>query len=96
MYARVNIGAVKPEKVDDFIKWTKENLVPSIKKHKGFKGYYGMGDYKTGKGLIISLWDTEANMMDYESSIPKENPATSQFSTGQAGMLEHYVVSVKA
>ena len=35
--------------------------MPAAKQQKGFKGLYLLHDRNTGKGLTISLWETEAD-----------------------------------
>jgi heme-degrading monooxygenase HmoA len=46
----------------------RDSVVPAAKQQKGFKGLYVLGDRKTGKGLTIALWETEADMMAGENS----------------------------
>jgi heme-degrading monooxygenase HmoA len=43
-------------------------VVPAAKQLKGFKGHYLLTDRKTGKGIAISFWETEADMMVGETS----------------------------
>jgi len=40
----------------------------TAEQQKGFKGFYVLGDSRTGKGLTISLWETEADMTAGETS----------------------------
>jgi len=68
MYARVSITQVQPGKTDEGIRIHRESVVPACKQQKGFKGLYVLGDRKTGKGLTISLWETEADMTAGEAS----------------------------
>ena len=68
MYARVSITQGQPGQTDEVIRIYRDSVVPAAKQQKGFKGLYLLGDRKTGKGLTISLWDTEADMTASETS----------------------------
>jgi len=96
MQARVTFGTTEPAKVDEIIKVVRDSILPVTKKQKGFKGLFHLGDRKTGKGMTITLWDTEANMMAVESS-GKYREAVAKVAPFLAGAptMEHYEVSVK-
>jgi heme-degrading monooxygenase HmoA len=62
MYARVTIGQMQIAKLDEAMTIYRDSVVPAAKQQKGFKGLYVLTDGKTGKGLTIALWETEADM----------------------------------
>ena len=96
MYARVTFGTLQPAKADEAIKIVRDSILPVTKKQKGFKGLFNLGDRKTGKGMTITMWDTEANMMAVESSGNyKEAVAKLAPLLTGAPTMEHYEVSVK-
>jgi heme-degrading monooxygenase HmoA len=68
MHARVTIGQMLLAKLDEAITIYRDSVVPAAKQQKGFKGLYVLTDRKTGKGLTIALWETEADMMAGENS----------------------------
>ncbi len=68
MFARVTIGQFLPAKMDEATAIYRDSVVPAAKQQKGFNGLYVLGDRKTGKGLTIALWETEADMMAGENS----------------------------
>ena len=68
MHARVTIGQMLVAKLDEAITIYRDSVVPAAKQQKGFKGLYVLTDRKTGKGLTIALWETEADMMAGENS----------------------------
>jgi heme-degrading monooxygenase HmoA len=68
MYARVSIGQMLPAKADEAIGIYRDSVVPAAKQQKGFKGLFVLTDRKTGKGLTIALWESEAEMMAGETS----------------------------
>ena len=66
MYARVINSQLLPGKVDDSVSIWRDKVAPNIKQAQGFKGAYLFGDRQTGKGVTITLWETEddANAMN--------------------------------
>jgi predicted ester cyclase/heme-degrading monooxygenase HmoA len=67
-FARVTISRRKPEKISESIKIYNESLVPEAKKQKGFRGIMALNDFKTGKAISISIWDSEADAIANEQS----------------------------
>jgi heme-degrading monooxygenase HmoA len=96
MNARVTFATAEPAKIDETIKVVRDSILPAAKKQKGFKGLYYLGNRTTGKGMVIVLWNTEADMAAGESSgfyreqVAKVAPLLS----GQPTM-EHYEVNVR-
>jgi heme-degrading monooxygenase HmoA len=68
MYARVTIGQILLAKMDEAIGIYRNSVVPAAKQQMGFKGLYVLTNRKTGKGLTIALWETEADMTAGENS----------------------------
>ena len=68
MFARVTIGQFLPARMDEATGIYRDSVVPAAKQQKGFNGLYVLGDRKTGKGLTIALWETEADMLAGENS----------------------------
>jgi heme-degrading monooxygenase HmoA len=96
MYARVTFATAAPAKIDEIIKVIRDSVLPAAKKQKGFKGLYHLGNRSTGKGMVIVLWNTEAEMMAGESSTYyREQVAKVAPLLSGAPTMEHYEVSVK-
>ena len=68
MYARVSIADGQPGKSDEVMRIHQDSVVPAAKRQKGFKGLYLLHDRRTGKGITITLWETEADMTAAEVS----------------------------
>lgn len=62
MHARVVYTQVQSGKIDEAIRIYRDSVTPAAEKQKGFKGGYLLTDRATGKGISISLWETEADM----------------------------------
>ena len=68
MFARVSIIQVKSDKIDEAIKIYRENVTPARKAQKGSRRGYLLTDRKTGKGMAISLWESEDDAIANEQS----------------------------
>lgn len=68
MFARLTIVQVKIDKLDETTKIYEESVVTAAKSQKGYRGIYMLTDSKTGKGISISLWDTEEDAIASEQS----------------------------
>jgi heme-degrading monooxygenase HmoA len=96
MYARVTNILFPPEMTAEMSS-VAQGLAPILRRQRGFEGLQVLIDSNTGEGIIVSLWETEA---DAEAS-----EATSSY-IGQMSMMSSflheplvpktYEVSVKA
>ncbi len=68
MKARVTILHIRPDKMDEAVAIYRDSVVPAAMEQKGHRGCYLMADPHTGKGLSITLWETEADRLAGESS----------------------------
>jgi heme-degrading monooxygenase HmoA len=69
MFARIVTFQGKPNQVDAGIRNQREQVLPTVKKMSGFKGGYLLIDRKSGKQMVISLWDTEKDMQASSSAM---------------------------
>jgi heme-degrading monooxygenase HmoA len=96
MFARVTNSQIKVDKLDEAIKIVKENVLTVAKSQKGYRGAYLLTDSKTGKGLIISLWDTEEDAIaNEESGYYQEQVAKFKDIFAAPPVREGYEVSVQ-
>lgn len=68
MYARITIDPIQSGKIGQAIKVERDSILHAAKVEKGFKGLFFLTNRETGKGMTISLWDTESDMKAAESS----------------------------
>ncbi len=68
MYARVTTVQTQPGKREEAIRIYHDSVVPAAKQQHGFNGAFLLTVPNTGKGLSISLWETEADMIAGETS----------------------------
>jgi Antibiotic biosynthesis monooxygenase len=69
MHGRVVRLMGDPAKTDESIKTWTQQVLPMIKKQKGFAGVSLLGNRKTGDGLSVSYWETEQAMKDARPQI---------------------------
>jgi hypothetical protein len=68
MYARVMSAHVDVNRLDELANVVRGGILPSAEEQAGFKGMLGLIDPTTGKGLLISLWETAADLEATETS----------------------------
>ena len=97
MFARFTTVEVNVDKIDELIKLFEDSIVPAAKSQKGYRGAYLFTDRKTGKGYVISLWDSEEDAVANEQSgyYKEQVGKAAEFFIGPP-VRESYEVSVKA
>jgi len=68
MYARVFRVEVDMTRIDDGVEIYEDGYVPSAREQKGFLGAMLLGDRATGKGMAISMWESEEDARENEQS----------------------------
>jgi len=68
MNARVVTVQVRPGTIDAAIRIYRDSVVPAARQQKGFQGGLLLTDRNTGKGIVVSLWKTEADMREGETN----------------------------
>ncbi len=68
MYARLVTSQLQPGKTDEAVRIFNESATPLLKERPGFKGAYVLGDRNTGRGVTITLWETEADASGMDTS----------------------------
>ena len=98
MYARALIGQVKPAKrdeIDDAIRIYQDSIVSAARQNQGFNGALLLTNSHTGRAMSITLWETEADMMESEADGYYQEQITkiASFLAGP-GIVDHYQLSV--
>jgi heme-degrading monooxygenase HmoA len=68
MYARIITSQLKSGSIDEVTNIWRDSIASQLKHSKGFKGGYMTGDRQTSKGVVITLWETEADATAVDSS----------------------------
>jgi len=59
MFARLTIVQVKTAKITEFVKSYERLVIPVAKHQEGYIGDLMLTDYKTGKNISITFWESE-------------------------------------
>ena len=65
--ARVSYAQVQPGKMDEFLGIYRDFIVPAARQEQGFKGILVLTDRNTNKSIVITLWESEADVTASES-----------------------------
>jgi heme-degrading monooxygenase HmoA len=68
MYARIITSQLKMGTLEKATSIWRESIVPSLENTKGFQGGYMTSDPNTGKGMVVTLWETQADANAMNSS----------------------------
>ncbi len=68
MHAGVVSVQFKPGKVEEAAQIYQDSVVPELRQMRGFEGGYVLTNAETGKGYIISLWESREDAEGFESS----------------------------
>jgi heme-degrading monooxygenase HmoA len=96
MHARVTRFEDAPDKIDAGIVYIKDQVAPNAKQQRGFKKGYWLVDRATGKGLSITLWESEAAMKASEDNAARVRTGATQATGATMGTVDRYEVAVEA
>ena len=71
-YARVVRLKGDPSKTDEAVRLWTQDILPLLKKQPGFTGATLAGDRKSGNGLSVSYWESEAQMKQARPQVRPE------------------------
>ena len=60
MHARLLIAQVSPEKIDELTQLWHDRILAAYKEQNGWKGARLLVDRQTGKAILMSVWEAEA------------------------------------
>lgn len=72
MFARRISIQLKPNTLAEFTKTVENDIVPLLRKQAGFQDEITLALPEGNKVLAISLWDTQKNAENYDSSVYKD------------------------
>jgi heme-degrading monooxygenase HmoA len=96
MFARVSTFHSASDRVEEATRYTEEKLIPVFRQMPGFKGWYTLLDRQTGKGLVISLWESEEAMRASEERAAQLRSQVTQDLPLQVQAVDRYEVTVQA
>ena len=91
MFARIGTWQGSEEELDRWIARSREQVKPTIAGDPGLKVAYWLVDRSAGKGLIVTLWESEAAMRASEQARLKRQAAMTTI-TGAVVTTDRYEV----
>lgn len=91
MYARIGTWQGSRDDLERWIARAREHVKPSVQQDFGLKTAYWLVDREGGKGLIITIWESEDAMRASEQARARRQAATST-ATGAAVTTDRYEV----
>jgi heme-degrading monooxygenase HmoA len=91
MFARIGIWEGSEEELEKWIVRSREHNKPNIVRDAGLKAVYWLADRSAGKGMIVTLWQSEQAMKASEAAALKRQSGT-KASTGAKVTTERYEV----
>jgi len=76
MFARIGTWQASPDELERWIVRSREHVKPSIAQDPGLKAVYWLVDRQGGKGLIVTLWESEHAMRASEHTRAQRQAAT--------------------
>lgn len=68
LHGRVTSAMFQQGKMDEGTRILRDSILPEARKQQGFDGLLSIEDRSMGKGIILSLWESEADLNASESS----------------------------
>jgi heme-degrading monooxygenase HmoA len=68
MHARVVTFMVKSDKIETLTSIHRDDVLPALQQQKGFSGSRLLVDPSSGKSMIVTLWESEADMKANEGT----------------------------
>ena len=95
MHARVSTIQGPADQIDQGIDKLRDAVVPAVKQIEGFKGLVSLVDRQTGKGLTVTLWETEEALKASEEAANKlRSEAAENLGATSAPTVEQYEVAI--
>ena len=91
MFARIGTWQGSPEELERWITRARDEVKPSVRQDRGLKSAYWLVDRAGGKGLIVTIWESEDAMRASEEARARRQAATSA-ATGARVATDRYEV----
>ena len=91
MYARIGTWEGTTEELEKWIVRGREQVKPNIRQDPGLKAVYWLADREAGRGLIVTIWDSEEAMNASEQARLKRQAGMAA-ATGAKVTTERYEV----
>ncbi len=95
MHARVTRVTGSADRTDQGIQSFRDNVLPAVQQAAGFRGALLLVDRQSGKGIGVSLWESEDDMRaSEEAGAPTRQQTTEALGATGQPEVERYEVAV--
>ncbi len=91
MFARIGTWQGSRDELERWISRAREQVKPSVQQDPGLKAAYWLVDRQGGKGLIVTIWESEEAMRSSEQARARRQAGTST-ATGAKVTTDRYEV----
>src|SRR3954451_20857088 len=99
MHAQLIEGGTTPAQRDEMNRIVTEELIPALQEEPGFTGALNLANTDSGDGLMVILWETEAQarraLGQYGSAFLRALAGISQISTGVRRPISVWAVNAR-
>jgi heme-degrading monooxygenase HmoA len=92
--ARVSRVDGDPKRVDEATRESRETILPRAREMPGWKGILSLADRKTGRAVLITLWDSQESMQASEQRADELRRASTEAGGGTIAGVERYEVAM--
>jgi heme-degrading monooxygenase HmoA len=92
--ARVSRVDGDPKRVDEATRESRETILPRAREMAGWKGVLSLADRKTGRAVLITLWDSQESMQASEQRADELRRASTEAGGGTIAGVERYEVAM--
>lgn len=93
MYARVTVVQASPDKIEQGIESFNSQVVPAVKGVEGYRAAFLLVERDSGKGMGITLWETEDARRRGAEAVEAAREATIKAMGGTVPPVDEYDVA---
>ena len=94
MHAQVTIIEASPARLEDAIRFFREQVLPQLQQMEGFEEFIALSDQQSGKLLGVVLWENEERMRSLEEVLSRARGGISHPLGGAVVGVDNYAVSI--
>jgi hypothetical protein len=94
MHAQVTTVEASPARLDDALRFFREQVLPQLRQMDGFEEFIALSDRQSGKLVGVVLWENEDLMHSIKEVLSHIRCGISHPPSGAVVGVDNYVVSI--
>ena len=94
MHAQLSTMETSPARLEDAIRFFREQVLPQLRQMEGFEEFIVLSDLQNGKLVSVVLWENEEVMHSLEEVLSRTRGGISHPLGGAVVGVENYAVSI--